>query len=94
MSAADEAEVQRLTERLRADPDDLRIALALADLLDRLGRDLDLLSLLSARMEEGDDEVREVMAPRRRVVLLRLEASARAAGRASEAELYELMAAM
>ncbi len=94
VSAADEAEVQRLTERLRADPDDLRIALALADLLDRLGRDLDLLSLLSARMEEGDDEVREVMAPRRRVVLLRLEASARAAGRASEAELYELMAAM
>jgi tetratricopeptide (TPR) repeat protein len=90
--ADDEAEVQRLTERLRADPSDEATADALGDLLERLGRDLDLLSLLSARLEEGDDEVRERVGPRRRAVLLRLAAAARAGGRASEAELYELMA--
>jgi hypothetical protein len=53
---------------------------------------MDLLALLSARMEEGDDEARAEVAPLRRAVLLRLAAGARAEGRASEAELYEMMA--
>ena len=67
--------------------------MALAEVLGRLGRDLDLLALLSARMEEGDDAARAEVAPRRREVLMRLAEGARAAGRASEAELYEMMAA-
>jgi tetratricopeptide (TPR) repeat protein len=90
-SADDELDVQRLTERLRASPDDHATAVALADLLERLGRDMDLLALLSARMEEGGEEVRAELVPRRRAVLRRLADWARAAGRGSEAELYESM---
>jgi hypothetical protein len=65
--------------------------LALSDVLTRLGRDLDLLALLSARMEEDSEAIRRELAPRRRVVLVRLAEAARAAGRHSEAELYEAM---
>ncbi|WP_437912268.1 tetratricopeptide repeat protein [Sorangium sp. So ce302] len=87
----DELLAERLADRLRADPADQGVAMALADVLDRLGRDLDLLALLSARMEEGDDAVRLEVAPRRRDVLARLAARARAEGRDSEAELYEML---
>ncbi|WP_437523690.1 tetratricopeptide repeat protein [Sorangium sp. So ce726] len=87
----DELLADRLADRLRADPADQGVAMALADALDRLGRDLDLLALLSARMEEGDDAVRQEVAPRRRIVLARLAARARAEGRDSEAELYEML---
>jgi hypothetical protein len=65
----------------------------LANVLERLGRDLDLLALLSARMEEGSEAERVETLPRRREVLLRLARAARASGRASEADLYEAMAA-
>ena len=92
--AVEEALVERLTARLRADPDDHGTALALAGALTRLGRDLDLLALLSARIEEGGDEVAGELAPMRRDVLRRLAAQAREAGRPSEAELYEMMLAM
>ena len=91
-SAEDEALAQKLTDRLRGDPDDHAIAMELAAVLERLGRDLDLLSLLSARMDEGDDDARAEVAPLRRAVLLRLARAARDEGRASEAELYEMMA--
>ncbi|WP_437903552.1 tetratricopeptide repeat protein [Sorangium sp. So ce327] len=87
----DELLAERLADRLRADPADQGVAMALADVLERLGRDLDLLALLSARMEEGDDAVRLEVAPRRRDVLARLAARARAEGRDSEAELYEML---
>lgn len=87
----DELLAERLADRLRADPADQAVAMALADALERLGRDLDLLALLSARMEEGDDAVRQEVAPRRRSVLARLAVRARAEGRASEAELYEML---
>jgi thioredoxin-like negative regulator of GroEL len=90
--AADEALVQELTDRLRANPRDHAIAMELADALERLGRNLDLLALLSARLEEGDEEERREVAPRRRAVLRALADEARDAGRASEAELYEMMA--
>ena len=63
----------------------------LADALARLGRDLELFALLSARIEEGGDEVRHELWPRRREVLARLADVARAEGRPSEAELYEMM---
>jgi tetratricopeptide (TPR) repeat protein len=89
----DELLAERLTDRVRADPNDHGAAMELADVLERLGRDLDLLSLLSARLDEGDEEARRDVAPRRRAVLLRLAAQARAEGRSSEAELYEMMAA-
>lgn len=88
----DEQLAERLTDRVRADPHDHAAVMSLADVLERLGRDLELLSLLSARMEEGDEEARRDAGPRRREVLLRLAVKARAEGRASEAELFEMMA--
>lgn len=88
----DEQLVEQLTDRVRASPNDHPTAMRLADALERLGRDMDLLALLSARMEEGDDAARIEVTPRRRRVLLRLAEQARAEGRSSEAELYELMA--
>jgi hypothetical protein len=89
---SDEALAERLTDRVRANPQDHEAVVALADALERLGRRLDLLALLSARIEEGDDEVRRELGPRRRAVLVALAEEARAEGRASEAELYEMMA--
>src|SRR5262249_10495959 len=83
----DERLAQELTARLRADPRDHATAMKLAGALERLGRDMDLLALLSARMEEGDAEERREAAPKRRAVLMRLAATARAEGRASEGEL-------
>ncbi|WP_437314516.1 tetratricopeptide repeat protein [Sorangium sp. So ce385] len=87
----DELLAERLADRLRADPTDHGVAMALADVLERLGRDLDLLALLSARLEEGDEAARQEVAPRRRDVLVRLAGRARAEGRAAEAELYEML---
>ena len=89
--AEDEAAIERLSEKLRADPNDRAVAIELAERLARLGRDLDLLALLSAQMEDGDDALRIELSPRRREVLSRLAASARDKGRASEAEIYESM---
>jgi cellulose synthase operon protein C len=89
----DEQRVDPLTDRLRANPRDHATAMDLAGVLERLGRDMDLLSLLSARLDEGDLDERREVAPRRRAVLLRLAGEARAAGRAGEGELYEMMAA-
>jgi tetratricopeptide (TPR) repeat protein len=90
--AEDDALAQTLTDRLRGNPDDHATAMELAVVLERLGRDLDLLALLSARMDEGDDDTRFEVSPLRREVLLRLARTARNEGRASEAELYEMMA--
>ncbi len=85
-----EARIETLTAKLRADPSDDAIARALADLLERLGRDMELFALLAARIEERPDD-RDLL-DRRRRVLARLAQTARAEGRASEAELYESMA--
>jgi tetratricopeptide (TPR) repeat protein len=90
---ADEALADRLADRVRASPHDRAAVLALCDVLERLGRDLELFALLSARMDEGDADEVAALAPRRRTVLARLAARARAAGSASEAELYEMMLA-
>ena len=91
--ADDDRLAQELTDRLRADPRDHATAMKLAAALERLGRDLDLLALLSARLDEGDLAERREVTPLRRKALQRLAAEARAAGRASEGELYEMMAA-
>ncbi len=90
---ADEALADRLADRVRASPHDRVAVLALCDVLDRLGRDLELFALLSARMDEGEADEVAALAPRRRTVLARLAARARAAGSSSEAELYEMMLA-
>ncbi|MFO0591924.1 MAG: hypothetical protein U0441_30535 [Polyangiaceae bacterium] len=91
--AQDEALAQELSDKLRANPRDRATVLALCDVLDRLGRDLELFALVSARMDEGDAEERGTLAPIRHAVLARLAERARAAGNGSEAELYEMMLA-
>jgi hypothetical protein len=86
-----EAKIEELTSRLRADPRDARVANELAALLERAGRDLDLLSLLSARIDEAAETERAQFEKDRVRVLTRLAERARAVGRAAEAELYEIM---
>lgn len=87
-----EVRVDQLTSRIRSDPRDAVAFTELAELLDRLGRDLELLALLSARIEDADASDSAPLLARRRAVLLRLAARARSEGRASEASLYESMA--
>jgi tetratricopeptide (TPR) repeat protein len=86
-----EALAEKLFDRLRADPGDRDAASRLADVLERLGRDHELLALLSARLDEGSPPDRPALLVRRRSVLSRLMTAARAAGREDEAELYALM---
>lgn len=82
--------VDALTSQLRANPHDQVAATELATLLERLGRDMELLALLSARMEESPDVGPDLLA-QHTSVLRRLADTARAEGRSSEAELYEMM---
>ena len=86
-----EQHLEQLAFRIRADPTDAASAIELATLLDRLERDLDLLALVSARLEEGEEAERARMAPLRVRALTRLAEAAHAAGRPSEAQLYEDM---
>jgi hypothetical protein len=88
----DESLAEQLTDQLRADPDDHEVARDLAAALERLGRDMDLLALVSTRIEDGTPEIVEEFWPIRQDVLLRLAMAARTEGRPSEAELYEQMA--
>lgn len=88
-SASDEARAETLSDRLRGDPANHALAIELADVLARLGRDLDLFALLSARLEEAHGPERLDLVPRQRAVLARLAAAAREAGNADEATLYE-----
>jgi cellulose synthase operon protein C len=86
-----EARVEELTDRLRGNPRDAEVANQLADALEALGRNHELFALLAARLDEGAEEERPRLVARRRAVLERLAAEARAAGRNDEAELYALM---
>lgn len=91
-SATDAALAEELAQKLRANPGDRDVVLALADVLRRLGRDLELLALLSARLEETTDEpTRLLLAPLRVDVLRRLAEASRREGREGEAGLYETM---
>lgn len=90
--AADEARAAALADKVRADPADEATVLELVTVLRRLGRDLDLLALVSARIEEGSADLAARLAPVRRETLQRLAARARAEGRNDEASLYESMA--
>jgi hypothetical protein len=60
----------------------------LAARLARVGKSLELLALLSARLEDAPPERRARLVPRQKDVLERLEREARAAGRAAEADLF------
>jgi tetratricopeptide (TPR) repeat protein len=92
----DEAEaeerVELLSQRLRADPRDEATADELAMLLESLGRDLELLALLSARVEDAVGVHAVPLAEARRAVLFRLAERAKAEGRLDEADLYRSMA--
>ena len=92
--AAAEARIEELTARLRGDPKNAAVASELASLLEAVGRDLDLLSLLSARVDEASEDERPALAKERARVTARLAEKARVEGRISEAELYESMLAI
>lgn len=86
----DEAAVEALTRTLQGDPANDTVIDELTVRLARLGRSLDLLALLSARLEDAPPERRAELLPRHREVLEKLEADARAAGREGEAELFRM----
>jgi tetratricopeptide (TPR) repeat protein len=79
---------QRLEGAVRANPADEVLALELADVLFRLGRDEELFALLSARLEEVSERRRADVRVRLAQVLKRLAARATQSGRVSEAALY------
>jgi cellulose synthase operon protein C len=90
--ADDEQLVEQLSQKLRADPNSEPVAEQLAGVLARLGRDLDLLALVSARLDEAPVELHPAWKLRRSAVLKRLGETARAEGRLDEASLYESLA--
>lgn len=89
--ASAEARVEQLTDALRARPNDDDVAFELASLLEQLGRDLDLVALVSARIEEKSPRQSE-FASVRRTALVRLAVAAEREGRPDEASLYREMA--
>ena len=89
--ADDELKAEQLSDKLRGDPSDAAVVFALADVLERLGREHDLLALLSARIEEEGEPIRSQLVPRRRAALERLRVAALAEGRDGEVDLYELL---
>jgi tetratricopeptide (TPR) repeat protein len=91
---ADDAEaelrVEALTRTLQGDPNNDAVVDELTILLSRLGRSMDLLALLSARLEDAPPERREALLPKHREVLSTLEREAREAGRDAEADLFKM----
>jgi hypothetical protein len=86
----DEMRVEALTRTLQGDPSNDAVVDELTIRLTRLGRSMDLLALLSARLEDAPPGRREELLPRHRAVLERLEIEARAAGRDGEADLFRM----
>jgi tetratricopeptide (TPR) repeat protein len=91
-AAFDEAQLEEriatLTRMLQADPDADEVVDELSELLARAGRGLELLALLSARIEDAPADKRGRYLPKQREVLLRLEQEARGEGNHSVADLY------
>ena len=85
-----EARVESLTRSLQGDPNNDAVVDELVGLLSRLGRSMDLLALLSARLEDAPADRREALLPKHREVLATLEYEARAAGRDDEADLFKM----
>lgn len=82
--------VEALTRTLQGDPSNDAVVDELVVLLTRLGRSMDLLALLSARLEDAPEGRRELLLPRHRTVLETLEREARSAGRDAEADLFKM----
>ncbi|MFO0665825.1 MAG: tetratricopeptide repeat protein [Polyangiaceae bacterium] len=87
---AAEQRVEVLKRQLEGSPDDDAIVDELSDLLTKLGRGMELLAVLSARLEDAAPERRKELLPKQRAVLERLEREATEKGHASEAELYRM----
>ncbi|MDB5212502.1 MAG: domain protein putative component of TonB system [Myxococcaceae bacterium] len=91
---ADDAEaelrVEALTRTLQGDPNNDAVVDELVGHLSKLGRSMDLLALLSARLEDAPPDRREALLPKHREVLLTLEREARAEGRDAEADLFKM----
>lgn len=85
-----EQRVETLTRALQADPSNDAIIDELVALLTRLERSMDLLALLSARLEDAPPDRREQLLPKHREVLALLEREAREAGRDGEADLFKM----
>lgn len=89
---AREQRIDTLTDVIRANPNDQSAVRELCTLLERAGRHLDLLALVSARLEESADQdlIADLQTARRRALHALVE-SARAEGRPDEAEMYEMV---
>jgi tetratricopeptide (TPR) repeat protein len=91
---ADDAEaemrVEALTRTLQGDPNNDAVVDELVALLSKLGRSMDLLALLSARLEDAPADRREALLPKHREVLGTLEREARTEGREAEADLFKM----
>jgi hypothetical protein len=88
----DEQAAQRLAAVLRTASGRSQIVVELSDMLGRLGRDRELVALLSAMLEDAPGPERSLILPRAQAALGRLIESARRAGR--EADLSMLEAAL
>jgi cellulose synthase operon protein C len=88
--AEDELRVESLTRTLQGDPNNDAVVDELVVLLTRLGRSMDLLALLSARLEDAAPDRREALLPKHREALATLEREARAGGRDAEADLFKM----
>jgi tetratricopeptide (TPR) repeat protein len=86
--AVDEERAMRLTDQLRGDPASHSIALELCHVLARLGRDLDLFALLSARLEDATEETLPDLLPLQKAVLARLVDRASRERRADDERMY------
>jgi hypothetical protein len=86
---SDEERVDELTRRLQANARDDDAADELAALLEKLERGHELVALLSARLEDATQDGRARLAPRARAALERMASAATAAGRQTDATLYE-----
>ncbi|MDF2696410.1 MAG: domain protein putative component of TonB system, partial [Labilithrix sp.] len=86
----DEERIEALTRTLQGDPNNDAVVDELTIRLTRLGRSMELLALLSARLEDAPPDRREALLPQHRAVLERLEQEARAAGRDAEADLFRM----
>jgi len=85
-----EVRAEDLIVQLKANPENDQIVDELSELLSSLGRGMELLALLSARLEEASPARRAALLPKQRDVLTKLAADARAQGRADEASLFEM----
>ena len=86
--ARDDERALTLSERLRGDPSNHRVALELADVLARLGRDVEVFALLAARLEDATPETRPDLVPRQTSTLERLIEGARREKHDNEVEIY------